>query len=1612
MAIFHYSVGHVSRSTGRSSVQSAAYITGSSLHETRRDLTANYSNRVADILFSGTLAPSFAPEVFKDISVWDKLETFEDEHAVKLFPYNLEKRDKYINSARTSMTVVVALPRELTSDVSHELILELVNTIFVSQGLFVTYGIHDDEGNPHAHLQISRRSIERDGTFSHAKNRTMCLKKTLLADRKYWADIANSYLEREGFSERITEKSFADLGINLKPTQHRGWVSDKLEKIGVTSRVVRENELIFDDNKNNILKIPDIILAEITSKQATFSQIQLLNIIRKRLGDDAKHVSQVFESVLHKALSLGVGIDGHVRYTSSSYKELEEKSFAELDKTVGVSFKQDIPESRIHAHIDTHYAHMSEEQRVATLGLLNNDRLSLLVGRAGTGKTTTTVKAVCELYQDSGHRVIGTSLSALASDNLGVEAGITSKTLHSWLYCWDRYQNAQQQFLSFDSIVTKGVLKQFEWYKDLVNLNTFKLDANTIIVVDEAGMIGTRQWLALLEHANRAGAKVIAVGDDHQFKAIEAGDFFRELKERAFANKCGFALNTIRRQKVEWMRDASQKMAELNIQAGLSLYEQHGHIHQTNTAYLEHDIADAYLAKLKTGQDGLVLAFTNKQADELNKVIRQKLRSTVIPQHLLSNHDAFSLGEGDSKKGFALGDKIVFLKNDKKHITITDKHGVILEHDAIKNGTTGILERVINQGEAVVVRLSSDKTAHFSISDYNNISYGYALTTHKSQGQTVDFALVAASKSIDAKGIYVAMTRHRHDVQLFYPREDFADFKALSLHLSRYDYKDLIKDYTIRPENTDAWGRIQEYQHCIYDAAALLRESRAEGDVDWTGYLHMKRVQVQLGKEILNNFDAHKHYLHQAGLTHEMLQITTGAKTRPLSLAEEKAKLIVEIYGETAKAARELWHDVRKTTPSSQHPSYQMFQELRKERDDLAKEILSNYPLYREFVNFYARTYSINKRTLENQVAYREKTMLSKEQHHKQAPTIDIHETNQKTMESIQKAFDTTHISFPAKKSETQFERTSAEIISDLTTHIKDLAIHFLGKPHQQNVRHWRYGRKGSVSIAVGGAHKGMYTNFETGVSGNVVTFIADQLNLNQKEAFKWGVQWLGYERSSIVPHTQTTYVKESLENNKENPLVEWTPTFPITEAFPNLRTAPLLRSMLKGRVETARYAYKDAEGNTLGYALRLEDKDGTKITPTLTYCQNDRGDKQWRWKGLGNDRPLYGLDQLTLKPNAPVLIVEGEKTCEAARVLFPQHAVITWSGGCGSVHKSDWSILKERDVTIWPDHDKAGLGAALKIGDILSNHGNNSTRCIDLPSSLPHKWDLADVMPEHLSLNDILSHSKTRDEIAFEAYQKAHSLDEKKFSFDEIYVFAQHNRYSHLIDEVNAPYLELNVNKAYKVIKTLNLLTKENFTDEEIKEQAMFSGIYGERIKEMGVQFKDNVMKEHALEIAMIAGHMYKESKIDDHILLMNKAKTRFLEIEQKVKQHLDNPPESLKEVSAEIKESIIRKALHTKAMIGVVMPAHVNKSLLEGMIKINPDERNHEIIQGVIDHVLHQKAHGEPPLHNLTHETLAFKMGQDQANVQKAVQQTHEKSLELEQQPTLTHRGFERTL
>src|SRR5690348_7979544 len=121
MAIYHYRSGFISRSTGRSSVQSVAYLTGTKLEESRRNITADYRNRSSDITAAETLAPIHAPAYMRTLEVWNAIESYEDKYASLRYRTEITQ-EKYKSCAQTAQTAVMALPKELRPEVWKELV--------------------------------------------------------------------------------------------------------------------------------------------------------------------------------------------------------------------------------------------------------------------------------------------------------------------------------------------------------------------------------------------------------------------------------------------------------------------------------------------------------------------------------------------------------------------------------------------------------------------------------------------------------------------------------------------------------------------------------------------------------------------------------------------------------------------------------------------------------------------------------------------------------------------------------------------------------------------------------------------------------------------------------------------------------------------------------------------------------------------------------------------------------------------------------------------------------------------------------------------------------------------------------------------------------------------------------------------------------------------------------------------------------------------------------------------------------------------------------------------------------------------------------------------------
>lgn len=310
--------------------------------------------------------------------------------------------------------------------------------------------------------------------------------------------------------------------------------------------------------------------------------------------------------------------------------------------------------------------------------------------------------------------------------------------------------------------------------------------------------------------------------------------------------------------------------------------------------------------------------------------------------------------------------------------------------------------------------------------------------------------------------------------------------------------------------------------------------------------------------------------------------------------------------------------------------------------------------------------------------------------------------------------------------------------------------------------------REGSFSINMA---NGKWGDFAAGDAGNdLISLCAYLFHSNDQIAAAYDVaERLGIQlppRQGDGSHAASSSDSVPPPAEKTSPSAKAAadaeaPKKPVTEWVPQ-RTAPAdapeaHKAHIKRGLPEKVWHYRDIDGATLGYVFRFKTSDGGKEVLPLCWAQHAvSGKAEWRWMQFGEPRPLYGLDRLAAKPDATVLVVEGEKCADVAALLFPDLAVVTWPGGTNAEHKADWSPLAGRKVIIWPDADakreklskdekeqgvdplskpfleapkQPGLKAALKIAERL-----HSLDCkvwlvkIPKPGECADGWDVADM--------------------------------------------------------------------------------------------------------------------------------------------------------------------------------------------------------------------------------------------------------------------------------------------
>lgn len=284
--------------------------------------------------------------------------------------------------------------------------------------------------------------------------------------------------------------------------------------------------------------------------------------------------------------------------------------------------------------------------------------------------------------------------------------------------------------------------------------------------------------------------------------------------------------------------------------------------------------------------------------------------------------------------------------------------------------------------------------------------------------------------------------------------------------------------------------------------------------------------------------------------------------------------------------------------------------------------------------------------------------------------------------------------------------------------------------------------REGSFSINLS---TGAWADFATDdKGGDAISLYAYLQGIPQGDAARQLADRLGVgaasEAAKGTPACGAALPKASAPSTARR--TDWVPILPVPDDAPE---PP--RAHIKRRFPEASWTYRDIGGRMLGVVYRFKKSGGGKEVLTCCFAEHAKSHKRdWRWMAFPEPRPLYGLDRL--KPNGPVLIVEGEKCADAGHsVLADTLSVLTWPGGATAVGRANWDPLRGREVVIWPDCDaqvdkaagsmlpeaqQPGIKAARSIAKILRGI-DCQVRIVEIPSPgvKPSGWDIADAIAE-----------------------------------------------------------------------------------------------------------------------------------------------------------------------------------------------------------------------------------------------------------------------------------------
>jgi conjugative relaxase-like TrwC/TraI family protein len=471
------------------------------------------------------------------------------------------------------------------------------------------------------------------------------------------------------------------------------------------------------------------LLADVTRDRAVVSDRDL-RARAYELAAGVCHPRQV-DGVVAELARAGelVALEGGV-WTTRELREREQQTLAlaqaracERAAPVG---EASIRQARVEVQRDIG-AQLSVEQREAVATITGRGGVSVLVGQAGTGKGVV-VRAAAGAWRREGYEVISTAVAGATAERLGADARL-------------------ERSMTTDSLIARE------------QSGSLKLDARTVVVMDEAGMADTRRLATLTELTARRGSKLVLVGDQAQLSSIGAGGMFTALQE----NVPTAQVTEVHRARHAWEREAWQHVRAGEAERALAGYQARERLHITDTREqaAERMVSDWDQAR-REHPDGRTVMLTDASNVELERInaLAQECRARA------GELGAHTVALPDRSYDLAAGDHVIFTE-------ALYQPG----QPRVENGTLATVTDTAGKDRlSIATHGAHPRDVELCTQEFTGLRLAYAQHVYKAQGRTVERAFVLTGGwQTDRERAYVALTRAQHRTDIYASREDLGE---------------------------------------------------------------------------------------------------------------------------------------------------------------------------------------------------------------------------------------------------------------------------------------------------------------------------------------------------------------------------------------------------------------------------------------------------------------------------------------------------------------------------------------------------------------------------------------------------------------------------------------------------------------------------------------------------------------------------------------------------------------------------------------------------------------------------------------------------------------------